>query len=125
MELFTTYFRRLLQSNASTIFPGAARAAGTDNAGNYQLLVEEVQKIGKDPQQADKVAQSLDTSDGEVFRDFDLSRFVEHFRLPLFAKIALVLACRTVSKADLRSKGTCAYLQPDPAACSYMQAAAH
>lgn len=105
MELFTTYFRRLLQGNAAAIFSGATRAS-SDN-GNYQLLLEEVQKIGKEPQQADKVAQSLDTSDGELFRDFDLARFMEHFRLTLFAKVALVLACRTVSQANLRTKGEC------------------
>lgn len=106
MELFTTYFRRLLQSNAATIFPGAARAAaGGDNAGNYQLLIEEMQKIVRDPQQAEKIAQSLDTSEGELFRDFDLTTFIDHFRLDPIAKIALVLPCRTLNKADLRSKG--------------------
>lgn len=106
MEVSTTYFRRLLQSNASTIFPGAPRApAGQDNAGSYQLLVEEMQKLAKDPQQADKIAQSLDTSEGDLFRDFDLATFVEHFRLDPISKTALVLSCRTLSKTDLRSKG--------------------
>ena len=106
MEVFTTYFRRLLQSNASTIFPGAPRApAGIENAGSYQLLVEEMQKILKDPLQAERIAQALDTSDSDLFRDFDLSTFVDHFRLDAIAKIALVLPCRSVSKPDLRSKG--------------------
>lgn len=106
MEVFTTYFRRLLQSNASTVFPGAPRApAGQENAGSYQLLLEEMQKLSKDPPQADKIAQSLDTSEGDLFRDFDLATFVEHFRLEPISKTALVLACRTVSKADMRSKG--------------------
>lgn len=105
MELYAPYFRRMLQGNASTIFPGAPRVStSTENAGSYPMLVEEMQKILKDPQQADNIAQSLDTSDGELFRDFDLSTFVEHFRLDPIAKVALVLACRTVPKADLRSK---------------------
>ncbi|KAF2165848.1 hypothetical protein M409DRAFT_67163 [Zasmidium cellare ATCC 36951] len=105
MEVSTTYFRRLLQSNASTIFPGAPRApAGQENAGSYQLLLEEMQKLAKDPQQADKIAQSLDTSEGDLFRDFDLATFVEHFRLDPISKTTLVLACRAVTKADLRSK---------------------
>jgi CCR4-NOT transcription complex subunit 1 len=107
MELFTTYFRRLLQSNASAIFPGVPRAPSStgDNAGSYQLLVEEVQKILKDPQQADKMAQSLDTNEGDLFRDFDLMTFLDHFRLDSIAKVALALPCRAASKAELRSKG--------------------
>lgn len=106
MELFVTYFRRLLQNNAQTVFPSTTRAtAPTENAASYQMLVQEVQKIVTDPLQADKIAQSLDTSEGELFRDLDLSAFIEHFRLDHISTIALVAACRTASKSDLRSKG--------------------
>ena len=106
MDIFTTFFRRLLQSNASTIFPASARPqAATDTAGQHKLLVEEMSKIARDPQQAERIAQSLDTSEGELFRDFDLSTFIDHFRLNPIAKVALVLPIRSVSKADLRSKG--------------------
>lgn len=106
MEHFTTYFRRLIQANAAQIFPGARAPAGTDNAGSYQLLVDEVQKVAKEPQQSGKIAQALDSSEGDLFRDFDLATFLEHFRLDPAAKIALVLACRTAQKSDLRTKGT-------------------
>jgi CCR4-NOT transcription complex subunit 1 len=63
-------------------------------------------KILKEPSQANNIAQALDSNDGDLFRDFDLSTFVEHFRLDPVAKVALVLACRGLSKPDLRSKGT-------------------
>ena len=106
MEVFTTFFRRLLQSNASTIFPSSARPpAATDTAGQYKLLADEMAKISRDPQQAERIAQSLDTNESELFRDFDLSTFIDHFRLNSIAKVALVLPIRTVSKPDLRSKG--------------------
>lgn len=106
MEVFTTYFRRLLQSNASTLFPSSGRPPTiTDNAGSYQMLVQEMHKLLTDPQQAEKIAQSLDTSEGELFRDFDLATFIDHFRLDPVAKISLVLPCRVATKPDLRSKG--------------------
>ncbi|KAI5304312.1 hypothetical protein KEM56_006638, partial [Ascosphaera pollenicola] len=41
---------------------------------------------------------------GDVFRDFDLGAFVEHFRLDPIAKVALVLAFRNVGRVDLRTK---------------------
>ena len=107
MDVFTTFFRRLLQQNASTIFPASARPpAAADTAGQYKLLAEEMSKIARDPQQAERIAQSLDTNEGELFRDFDLSTFIDHFRLNPIAKVALVLPIRSVSKPDLRSKGT-------------------
>ncbi|KAF2145079.1 uncharacterized protein K452DRAFT_221757 [Aplosporella prunicola CBS 121167] len=102
MEVFSKYFRRLLQSNASQIFPGAAK--GGDNSGTYPLLVGEMQKITQDPQQAYKIAESIDTTEGDLFRDFDLSTFMEHFKLDAVAKTTLALACKTASKPDLRTK---------------------
>lgn len=104
MEVFTQYFRRLLQSNASQIFPTASRVQ--DGSGTYQLLLNEMQKLTVDPQQANKIAESLDTTDGDLFRDFDLSTFMDHFRLDPIAKTTLALACKTTSKPDLRSKGS-------------------
>ena len=106
MDVFTTYFRRLLQSSAATIFPHSARPPpSSDNAGAYQMLVQEMQKIKTDPAQADKIAQSLDTTEGELFRDFDLVTFVEHFSLDAIAKTALAASCKMSSKLDLRTKG--------------------
>lgn len=103
MEVFSKYFRRLLQSNAGQIFPSAARTV--DNSGSYALLVTEMQKIRQDPQQAPKIAESIDTTEGDLFRDFDLSTFMAHFKLDPVAKTTLALACKAASKPDLRTKG--------------------
>ena len=100
MEVFTKYFRRVLQNNAATIFGSGARNA--DPNGSYQILLTEVHKIRKDPEQADKIAESISTTEGDLFRDFDLATFISHFKLDSIAKAMLALACR---KTDLRSKG--------------------
>lgn len=105
MEVFPQYFRRLLQNNAAAIFPGNARQSETGTAGNYQLLVQEMQKITTEAQQASKIAEALDTNEGDLFRDFDLYALVDHFRLDPLAKVTLALACRKASKSDLKSKG--------------------
>ncbi|KAF2458071.1 CCR4-Not complex component, Not1-domain-containing protein [Lineolata rhizophorae] len=104
MEVYTKYFRRLLQSNAAQLFPGSARSSDSAGAGNYPMLVGEMQKISQDLQQADKIAESLDTQEGDLFRDFDLSTFMEHFKLDTLAKTLLALACKSASKTDLRMK---------------------
>ena len=103
MEVFTKYFRRLLQGNAAQIFNTTGRPV--DSAGSYQILVGEMQKITQDHQQPYKIAESIDTQEGDLFRDFDLSTFMEHFKLSSISKTILAIAIKSVMKADLRTKG--------------------
>ena len=103
MEVFAKYFRRLLVGNAPQIFPGIGR--NVENPGNYQLLVQEMLKITQDPEQAQKISETIDASEGDNFRDFDLSTFMDHFKLDPLAKTLLALAFKQGSKADLRTKG--------------------
>jgi CCR4-NOT transcription complex subunit 1 len=100
MEVFSKYFRRVVQNNATHIFGTGARNA--DPNGSYQILVTEMQKLRKEPEQADKIAESISSNEGDLFRDFDLPTFVAHFKLDPIAKTMLALACR---RTDLRSKG--------------------
>ncbi|KAF2111620.1 CCR4-Not complex component, Not1-domain-containing protein [Lophiotrema nucula] len=101
MEVFSKYFRRLLQNNAAQIFSAAGR---TDANGSYQILVAEIQKLKKDPEQAAKIAESLDSTEGDLFRDFDLNGFVNHFQMDEVSKALIALACRSSSKPDLQRK---------------------
>lgn len=105
MDVYAKYFRRLLSNNAAQIFPGAGRSS--DASGSYRLLVEEMQKITTDTQQAYKIAESIDGPEADLFKDFDLSAFMEHFKLDPLARTAFALALKTASKPDLRMKGTC------------------
>lgn len=111
MEVFSKYFRRVLQNNAAHIFGTGARSG--ESNGSYQILVTEIQKLRKEPEQADKIAESISLNEGDLFRDFDLATFVAHFKLDPVAKTMLSLACR---KTELRSKGrlagsTCVHLR--------------
>lgn len=105
MDVFSKYFRRLLVGNSPQIFPGINR--NVENPGNYQLLVQEMDKITQDSEQALKIAEIIDASEGDVFRDFDLVTFMDHFKLDPIAKTLLASAFRHVSKPDLKKKGEC------------------
>ncbi|KAL8658240.1 MAG: hypothetical protein Q9226_001150 [Calogaya cf. arnoldii] len=102
MEVFAKYFRRLLSGNSPQIFAGINR--NVENPGNYQLLVQEMEKITQDPLQASKIAEIIDTSEGDIYRDFDLGTFMEHFKLDPLAKTLLASAFLHVSKTDLNTK---------------------
>lgn len=103
MEVFSKYFRRLLTGNASQIFPNMSRSG--ESSGNYPLLVQEMQKVSQDLEQAQKIAETVSTSEGDLFRDFDLSTFLDHFKLDPIVKVSLALAFKTTNKSDLRAKG--------------------
>jgi CCR4-NOT transcription complex subunit 1 len=100
MEVFSKYFRRVLQNNAAQVFGTGTRSA--DPNGSYQILATEMQKLRRDPEQADKIAESISSSEGDLFRDFDLATFMSHFKLDPVAKTMLALACR---RTELRQKG--------------------
>jgi CCR4-NOT transcription complex subunit 1 len=104
MDVFSKYFRRLVSGNASQIFPGSSNKS-SETAGNYPILVEEMRKVIRDPGQALKIAEAIDGSDGDIFRDFDLITFVEHFNLDPIAESALGFAFRRSNRADVRTKG--------------------
>lgn len=102
MEVFSRYFTRLVAGNASQIFPGLSRS--TTNSGNYSLLVTEMDKISHDLEQASKIADSIETANEDIFRDFDLSTFMEHFKLDALEKTILALAFKFGSRSDLKTK---------------------
>lgn len=118
MEVYTKYVSRLIASNGSTIFPGTKAPPG-GNKDNYKLLVAEMEKIAVDVDQARKIAESVETGTEDLFRDFDLSTFMEHFKLDALEKTALALAFKLGPRSDLKTKGmldqsTMNYTLPQP-----------
>ncbi|EHA56658.1 hypothetical protein MGG_02476 [Pyricularia oryzae 70-15] len=102
MEVFTRYFARLVAGNASQIFPGISRPGS--NAGNIHILAGEMRKIAHEPEQARKIAESIEQGTEDIFRDFDLSTFMEHFKLDPLEKTILALAFKLGTRSDLRTK---------------------
>jgi len=106
MDVFARYLARLVATNAAQIFPGPNRpVANPGNPGNHHLLTEEMEKISKDFSQARKIAESIESGTDEIFRDFDLSTFMEHFKLDALEKTALALAFKLGPRSDLKAKG--------------------
>ncbi|PFH62217.1 hypothetical protein XA68_14624 [Ophiocordyceps unilateralis] len=102
MEVFSKYFTRLVAGNAPQIFPGLNRPVA--NPGNYHILAAEMRKIAHDTGQAGKIAESVESGTEDIFRDFDLSTFMEHFKLDALEKTLLALAFKTGSRSDLKTK---------------------
>ncbi|KAI0378912.1 Not1-domain-containing protein [Hypomontagnella monticulosa] len=102
MDVFPKYFTRLVAGNAPQIFPGINRPVA--NPGNYSLLTGEMAKISHDLDQASRIAESIESASEDIFRDFDLSTFMEHFKLDALEKTILALAFKFGSRQDLKTK---------------------
>ena len=101
MEVYSKFFTRLVAGNASHIFSGRPGPP----SGNYQMLQGEMQKISRDVEQASKIAEAVDRGTEDIFRDFDLSTFMEHFKLDPLEKTVLSLAFKLGVRPDLKTKG--------------------
>ncbi|EGO54084.1 hypothetical protein NEUTE1DRAFT_87125 [Neurospora tetrasperma FGSC 2508] len=102
MEGFRSYFQRLVVGNAGQIFP-TQKWQGV-NSSTYHQLVAEVKKLSQDFEQSRRIAEAIETGTEDLFRDFDLSTFMEHFKLDAFEKTVLALAFKLGSKPDLKTK---------------------
>ncbi|PKS07838.1 hypothetical protein jhhlp_006446, partial [Lomentospora prolificans] len=102
MEVYSRFLTRLVAGNAPQIFPGLNRPVA--NPGNHHVLVGEMRKISHDPDQASKIAESIESGTEDIFRDFDLSSFMEHFKLDALEKTLLALAFKPGSRPDLKTK---------------------
>ncbi|KHO01697.1 CCR4-Not complex component, Not1 [Metarhizium album ARSEF 1941] len=102
MEVFSKYFTRLVAGNAAQIFPSLNRPV--TGSGNYHILVVEMRKIAHEPEQARKIAESVESGTEDIFRDFDLSTFMENFKLDALEKTLLALAFKIGSRSDLKTK---------------------
>lgn len=103
MDVYNKFFTRLVVGNAPTIFPGISRSA-VANSGSYQLLVEEMRKIAEYWDQASKIAGAVEIGSEDIFQDFDLSTFMDHFKLDALEKTVLALAFKTGTRPNLKAK---------------------
>lgn len=104
MEVFQPYLSRLVVANAPQIFPGVSRSA-VANPGSYQVLVEEMRKVSEDLNQPGKIAAAIEIANDDIFQDFDLSTFMDHFKLDALEKTILALAFRNGTRPNLKAKG--------------------
>lgn len=72
-----------------------AAALDASNSLTFRLLVQETQRLARDPFLADRFREGIDKGEGEVFRNFDFVRFVD--RVGLRPLERLVLAAPIVS----------------------------
>lgn len=100
MEVFAQFFRRTVVLNSAAIFSNAKEF----DQGSYKLLRQELEKVLWDYEQSYKIAEAIDTSKEDLFRDFDLVTFIQHFFNDTLPQVILAIAFTRCGRIDLRAK---------------------
>ncbi|KAI0273855.1 Not1-domain-containing protein [Gloeopeniophorella convolvens] len=96
LETYLHFIRRLIVHSQARLQSTAAPSAfDTSTSLTFRLLVQETQRLARDPFLADRFRDGLDRGEGDIFRHFDLARFAD--RIGLRPLERLVLASSIVS----------------------------
>lgn len=96
IETYLHYIRRLITASQARLVPSQANTSFDNSiALTFRLLVQETQRLARDPFLADRFRDGVDKGDGEIFRTFDLIKYFD--RVGLRPLERLVLAASIVS----------------------------
>lgn len=101
IETYLHFIRRLIVASQQRLAPSAS-PYDNNSALTFRLLVQEVQRLARDPFLADRFRDGIDRAEGEVFRHFDLLRFMDRIGLRPLEK--LIIASSIVSTNNTRKE---------------------
>lgn len=91
VETYLHFIRRLIVHSQQRLTSSTSAFGGTD-ALTFRLLVSETQRIARDPILADRFREGIDRGEGDIFRHFDLVRFVDRVGLRPLERLILASA---------------------------------
>jgi CCR4-NOT transcription complex subunit 1 len=96
IDTYLHFIRRLIvHSQARLTATAVPSAFDASTSLTFRLLVQETQRLARDPFLADRFRDGIDKGEGDIFRHFDLARFAD--RIGLRPLERLVLAASTIS----------------------------
>lgn len=90
VDTYLHFIRRLIAHSNSRI-SSASSPASFDGSPHlpFRLLVQEVQRLARDPFLADRFRDGVDKGESDVFRNFDFPRFLERIGLRPLERLIL------------------------------------
>ncbi|KAI5983751.1 Not1-domain-containing protein [Pisolithus albus] len=106
LDTYLHFIRRLIVHSqgrlASAVSPSPFDPSSTLT---FRLLVQETQRLARDPFLADRFREAIDKGEGDAFRHFDLLRFVDRVSLRPLERLVLASSIASTStKKDLASQ---------------------
>ena len=107
LNTYLHFIRRLIvHSQARLTSTQAPSAFDTSTSLTFRLLVQEMQRLARDPFLADRFREGVDKGEGEIFRTFDLVRFADRVGLRPLERLVLAASIVAAGVAPPASSGT-------------------
>ncbi|KAI0637267.1 Not1-domain-containing protein [Trametes polyzona] len=90
IDTYLHFIRRLIVHSHSRLTSTASPAAFDQSAAlTFRLLVQETQRLARDPFLADRFRDGIDRGEGDVFRNFDFIKFADRIGLRPLERLIL------------------------------------
>ncbi|KAI8998906.1 Not1-domain-containing protein [Trametes punicea] len=90
VDTYLHFIRRLIVHSHSRLTSTASPAAFDQSAAlTFRLLVQETQRLARDPFLADRFRDGIDRGEGDVFRNFDFIKFADRIGLRPLERLIL------------------------------------
>ncbi|KAH8102882.1 Not1-domain-containing protein [Cristinia sonorae] len=90
IDTYLHFIRRLIVHSSGRLGANPSPAQfDNSTALTFRLLVQEVQRLARDPFIADRFRDGVDRGEGDIFRNFDLLRFVDRVGLRPLERVIL------------------------------------
>jgi len=97
IDTYLHFIRRLIVHSQTRLFSPNPPPFDASTSLTFRLLVQETQRLARDPLLADRFSHGIDRGDVDVFRHFDLVRFVERVGLRPLERLVLssaIVSCQ-------------------------------
>lgn len=106
LNTYLHFIRRLIvHSQARLTSTAAPTAFDTSTSLTFRLLVQETQRLARDPFLADRFREGVDRGDGEIFRAFDLVRFADRVGLRPLERLVLAASIAAAGVSPSQNTG--------------------
>ncbi|KAI6117594.1 Not1-domain-containing protein [Pisolithus croceorrhizus] len=108
LDTYLHFIRRLIVHSQGRLASAASPSPFDPSSTlTFRLLVQETQRLARDPFLADRFREAIDKGEGDAFRHFDLLRFVDRVSLRPLERLVLASSIASTStRKDLASQAT-------------------
>ncbi|CAA7270173.1 unnamed protein product [Cyclocybe aegerita] len=93
IDIYLHYIRRLIVHSQPRLVPNPPPSSfDSPTSVTFRLLVQETQRLARDPSLADRFRDGVGGGEGDIFRLFDLARFVDRVGLRSLERLVLASA---------------------------------
>ncbi|KAK0228205.1 Not1-domain-containing protein [Armillaria fumosa] len=108
IDTYLHFIRRLIVASQSRLAAGPPPTFDASTSLTFRLLVQETQRLARDPFLADRFRDGIDKGEGDIFRNFDFLRFVDRIGLRPLERLVLASSVASATRKDLASQAVAA-----------------